>query len=372
MRYFFFAERKSLTLFFSGGWFSAVSLPFFGGLFLFFLRSVLIPSLFYLSVVFPPPRRVQIILARKLARFFWRSNLEPLARDIVYKPRYSGGMNLPDLRFVLHLYFVVMHLHLFFFDKSRAGCFVRYNLGFVLRSLSMWSPSNVSPFAFTPPACYVFVKKFLLDRQMCSLDPIAWKSFKVVFSFVSSSFPVSTLPSMAVERSRAAWSAMSHPRLLGLHRDLHWRAAHEVLPTRRALHRRSLTPSPACPREGCSAEEYAAHVFWDCPFATAVWRRSLPCLHHHLQEEQLTYRLVMHASGMGPWQPEQWRVIWCIVSSVKGALWDARNILVLRREVLRPVAVWRMACKAVGDYYHQDIRRKGLQWATSVWLFDPP
>ena len=45
--------------------------------------------------------------------------------------------------------------------------------------------------------------------------------------------------------------------------------------------------------------------------------------------------LVMHASGIGPWKPEQWRVIWSVVSSIKGTLWDARNIFVMKREVLK-------------------------------------
>jgi hypothetical protein len=49
-----------------------------------------------------------------------------------------------------------------------------------------------------------------------------------------------------------------------------WKACHNILPTKRNLHKRSITPDGLCPVRQC-AEETTGHALWNCPGAQDVW-----------------------------------------------------------------------------------------------------
>ena len=68
------------------------------------------------------------------------------------------------------------------------------------------------------------------------------------------------------------WVFTQQKGLMNRARDINWLALHRRLPVREVLNRHGLTRGSLCPREGCGAEETLEHVFWECGFATKVWR----------------------------------------------------------------------------------------------------
>lgn len=77
------------------------------------------------------------------------------------------------------------------------------------------------------------------------------------------------VPSSPFSRWKTLWGLKIPPKW----RSLLWRAVRDVLPTKLNLIYRHVAASPECPTCGLE-EETVMHVFFNCPMACEVWRRS--------------------------------------------------------------------------------------------------
>lgn len=61
------------------------------------IKSVILPIMLYVSVIFPPPDDWVRKMTRLLFLFFWGGRMEKCAREKITKPRAKGGFGLPKI-----------------------------------------------------------------------------------------------------------------------------------------------------------------------------------------------------------------------------------------------------------------------------------
>lgn len=331
------------------------------------LKAVIVPLLLYVSVVFPPPRNVLLLLIRKVMYFFWRSKCERAKRTVLYKGKEFGGIGMPDLNLILWLKFVCMHLDLCLFKKNKTSCFVRFYLGGILRGLKMYKPVLTQPVAWEAPFFYNGIKKFLINYEICTIETSILKEYKTVLKIVLSRTEICPVRWVPHDVVRRIWKDVSHPSLLNPQKDLVWQVAHDILPVRMTMYRRFLAKSPRCPRSGCGAEESAYHLLWDCEHAKVVWQESSELFGKHTSLKALNSHVVVFGVKIQEMEEKKWITLMILLSCFKYALWKARCLLVLKGKDMSRSDTKRLALFYLKGYYFRDVHARGAEYARDRW-----
>lgn len=91
--------------------------------------------------------------------------------------------------------------------------------------------------------------------------------------------------------------------------------------------------SDVCPKEGCGGIERVIHVFWECRYAKKIWNRMEKMVKGLTGVDRITYEIVLY--GLCDLGKNEERLLWIVVNYIKECLWDVRNILVFRQEVVK-------------------------------------
>ncbi|MGH0160580.1 UNVERIFIED_CONTAM: hypothetical protein FKN15_068537 [Acipenser sinensis] len=247
-------------------------------------------------------------------------------------------------------------------NRCKAALFVRFFLGSYLRFLGILKIPLTVPTAFDMPFIYAVFKKFLKKRQLENIDKDLFLKPKKCFDFVQGREDTCPVRGSLGDPGKA-WRSAAHPVLMNPHKDLAWQVVHEILPVRAVMYDRGMGKSPRCPFQGCGAEETSRHLLWECEAARRLWKKATPLLAVLMEEIPVGEQLVRYGpkkKQKGSWQ------LWCAVNCFKEALYRARNLLVLSKE-LSCRETYEMGLRAVQDYVSRDVNRRCREEPEKVW-----
>ena len=220
---------------------------------------------------------------------------------------------------------------------------------------------------FNPPWFYVRIERGIRRYGLESASKEAWCECKKVLKMMDGREDLEIIGGLSEAKSERVWRNVCVSDLTNRQKDVAWMIVHGCLPTRVFQRRRRLVDSEVCPREGCIGCEDVVHLLWRCVFAKKVWRKMGGLIKGLTGVEDLTYEMVVY--GLCDLGDEKMRLFWLLVNCVKECLWDVRNILVFRSEV---VSVKECAAMIRGRLYFYglcDVKQLGLPRAQETWCF---
>lgn len=334
------------------------------------LKSIILPMLFYIAVVFPPTTHVLKILNRTVFCFFWGTKSEKIRRNVVVKNALLGGKQFPDLNLVLIAKYVVLHVHMCLFGKCTAALFLRFYMGAMLRSFKMYNVPLTVPTVWEMPFNFSLIKKFIVKNELKNIGKEYWEDYRKVIRLVQSKDTICPVRWYTADQVEMIWIEVAHPKLLNMHRDLAWLIVHEALPVRQMMYGRRMAKSPRCPRQGCGAEESAEHLLVNCSFAQHVWTEADIFVKEYCEGETVNEPLILYGKHNVKMNKSKWYVLWAILNSFKDAIWRARNVLVFRNAQLSSSDCVRLAMSILKDYVIKDYRKSGKQAAERMWKLE--
>ncbi|XP_056405584.1 uncharacterized protein LOC130297300 [Hyla sarda] len=150
-------------------------------------------------------------------------------------------------------------------------------------------------------------------------------------------------------------------------KDLAWSCIHECLPCRAFQHRRRMANTAVCPREGCQEPKTVYHLFWTCFYAKREWTKILPLVKKITEIKDLNSAAVFYGCLECPIRTQE-IMAWKIINCVKAALWNARNILLFKHEILSVNDVLALCFSDMYQYFLLD--KKYYPLLARKWYFN--
>lgn len=282
------------------------------------LKADILPSLVFLSYIFPLSARLRKGLSKAIFKFLWGS-YEYVQRVLMYQAVEEGGRDVPclPLKFDV-LFFCNMCSSLVRPVDHKYQYFVRFWFLSTVRHLCSWD--NAVPKAETLPAHYRHARMWSRRHAECKDPALAVDHRKLYHALRAKLGPV-----RLIGVNKEVWARLQ-PKALGNRlRDLNWLVVLNRLPVRDILYRHGISINKFCPRNFCFAVERVGHVFWDCAVAQEVWaqfRKDFVVL------QGLSIKGVLFGEGWQGMGGKDRFLVLLLVSTVKKALWDARCMAV--------------------------------------------
>ena len=278
------------------------------------LKADVLPTLVYLSYIFPMPARLRGGLTRAVFKFLWGS-YEYVQRAQMYQAVLEGGRDVPCLPLKLDvLFFCNLCVALVRPVCHKFQFFVRFWWGGHMRRLCPWD--NKAPRAETLPQQYKHALRWARRHEECR-DSGLVQSHRSLYEALR----IKMRPVRSLGVAREVWRRLQ-PKVLGNGlRDLNWLVVLNRLPVRDILYRHGISVNQYCPRGDCFGVETVTHVFWACSFAQQVWagaKKRFALL------QGLTERGVLFGEGKQGRTRKEQDVATLVVTIYKKALWDAR------------------------------------------------
>jgi len=205
--------------------------------------------------------------------FIWQNKVEAIQRTVLYNSLADGGLELASITYKL-MSFHILHLQrlLNLEEDVKWKYFAIYWIGINLRKFQPSLASNLVPHSLSPPPFYCAVLKSL--RELLNIKPdlvFGTLSTKVVYwEFVNSQVKRPHIESKHPQIDfDTVWSDINWKWVDPSHRDLAWRAAHNVLPVQARLFHFNITNDQYC--SFCHLPEDVLHVFCKCPRIRNLW-----------------------------------------------------------------------------------------------------
>ncbi|XP_078271722.1 uncharacterized protein LOC144602450 [Rhinoraja longicauda] len=222
--------------------------------------------------------------------------MDRVRRATMHKSADNGGKDVPNVALILMATFVCGCIRRSIEPRhvgTKCHYLLRFYLSPVLRRMGLAQmPRNV-PVSWTLPNHLSFVDRFFRTNTFDHKSIGQWSARNVLQALQGndSMDPVAWFPERTAQ---LVWQNASSPVLTNKHQDLAWLAVRGALPVRSFLHRRNLTTSAHCPRDGCYGEETVAHLFKECGFARRVWRGLQGSLSRFIPSSSVTEDSVLY------------------------------------------------------------------------------
>eukprot|EP00061_Rhincodon_typus_P018254 g47354.t1 len=266
--------------------------------------------LLYVVQAWPIPRTCAAAVTRAIFHFIWRSRMDRVCRDIMYKDLDKGGKNVPNATLTLMATFVCGCIKLCVdpqYANTKCHYLLRLYLSPVLRRMGLALLPWNTPSSWTVPYHLSFVEK-LVKRNIFDHKAIRRWSARSIFGTLRVNERVDPVGWFPTQTAKVIWQNASSPELSNKHQDIAWLVVRRALPVRSFMHARTLR------------------------------HRTLPSKTH--TEANITC---------------SWRTI----NAVKDTLWSARNLLVFQLKELTPTECCRLAHSKVQDYMLRDALNRG-------------
>ncbi|KAM3912059.1 uncharacterized protein RB166_020537 [Leptodactylus fuscus] len=230
------------------------------------VKSVIIPMLLYVAMVFPP----SILYIKKITKmcfyFIWGSKMEKLRREVMYKSRENGGRDVPDFFKFFYIKYLSFCFKCFNTDSAFSS-FLRYACGMVFKRWARVSLS--SPVLLCPPKHYAVLERTIRLLKLQQIDPNILKEQKKLTVFSRKEEICERVSGFTEGRARKVWRNVFGKFLANSHKDLAWSVVHQCLPKREFQCRRGLVASARCVR--CGNDESVLHTMWNCGFSQELY-----------------------------------------------------------------------------------------------------
>ena len=307
------------------------------------VKSMLLPLLLFVGVVFVPSRAVLSRLDRMVFRFLVGSGWERVRREWLKRDQGKGGRGVPDFHRFIMCKFVALHVSMCVSSSTKAACLSRFFMGGYLRRLGILKIPLTVPVAFLMPSFYQSVQTFLMKCGLEREGADTLTSFKSLLSVVQGRDPTCPVRGQVLGQAETIWSAVTHPDLFNRHKDMAWLIAHGVLSVRAVMFSRRLARTAECPRDGCTEAETVRHVLWDCRFAQRFWRLALQLLKPLMKGGVLDWQVVLQGGGKKKMTESDWSVLWRALNSCRWTLWVARTVVLMENKTIFPEQAWIIA-----------------------------
>ncbi|XP_060685631.1 uncharacterized protein LOC132818637 [Hemiscyllium ocellatum] len=333
------------------------------------IRCEALSLLLYVSQVWPIPRTCAAAVTRATFQFIWRSKMDPVRRDSLYKDLGNGGKNTPNATLTLMATFVCGCIKLCQdprYANTKCHYVLRFYLSPVLRRMGLASLPRNAPSSWTIPYHLSFVEKFLKKNTFDHKSIRKWSARSVLETLreKESADPVEWFPEQTV---KAIWQNASSPERSNKHQNMAWLVVRRALPVRSFMHAQTLSRTTRCPRSGCGGDETVTHLLLECAYAEEVWRGMQWCLSRFVPSSAMTRDSVLY--GLFPRTHTETNIncAWRIINLVKDALWAVRNLLIFQLKELTPTECCRLAHSKVQDYVLRDALKLGAAAAKARW-----
>lgn len=319
------------------------------------IKADVLPSLLYLSYVFPVPAQLRKVMTQIIFNFMWGGKYEYITRVQMYQPVEEGGRDVPHIPLKMDcLFFCNLCVSLTSPVQHKFQFFVLFWFSVPMRRLIVWD--NRVPKAEQMPEHYKHAVKWskrhvaCQERQMCL-------SHRELYGAIREELG----RGREQVGSKKVWVTVQPKGLDNILKDLNWMGVHKRLAVREVLYRHKLTRNKFCPRDTCMAEETQSHVFWDCPFAAEVWGEMGKVFDLCGARVNLCYEKVMFGLVLGGVGKRVNFLVWLLISLVKKGLWDSRGVLIKSNV--------KGSVRGVVERVKGDIRRR-VKWEVDKWGFN--
>ncbi|OCT66070.1 hypothetical protein XELAEV_18042324mg [Xenopus laevis] len=247
---------------------------------------------------------------------------------------------------------------------------LRYVAGNSLRKYRLGEVDLRKPVCFQTPWFYVRIERCVRRYELKDVKKEEWFESKKVLGMLEARQEMEVVGGLNEEESKKLWKNVNVKELSNRQKDMCWLTVHKCLPTREFQRRRRVVDSEVCPREGCRIVENVNHVLWECGFAKNVWRKLGYFVVGLTGVQFLTLNMFLFGlCDVKSMTKQQERVLWLLMGCVKEVLWDVRNILVFRKEVISVRDCIGMICGKLYVYGIRDKKTLGLENAEGIWKF---
>ena len=333
------------------------------------IRCEVLSGLLYLAQVWPVPPSYATGITRAVFQFIWGSRMDRVRRATMYKSADNGGKSVPNVALILMATFVCGCIRRSVEPRhvgTKCHYLLRFYLSPVLRRMGLAQmPRNV-PVSWSLPPHLSSVERFFRTNTFDHMSIGQWSAQNVLQALQGkdSMDPVAWFPE---QTAQLVWQNASSPELTNKHQDLAWLAVRGALPVRSFLHRRNLTTSARCPRDGCYGVETVAHLFAECGFAQRVWRKMQGSLVRFIPNSSVTEDSVIYGLFPGTHSETDIKCCWKVINSVKDALWSARALFTTQQSEMSVGECCRLAHCRLQEYVLRDALKLGAANAKARW-----
>ncbi len=203
------------------------------------VKSDLLPSLNYLSYVFPVPFWFGRKLEKLVLSFLWKNSTEMVARGQMYRLMRDGGRGVPCIPLKMEAIFCSWAARLASLHKARF--LAQFWLAFPLRSLGNWRGTR--PWSANRPEHYRRAADFIARKPWCLEQSLVLEQRKLYHKL---SEELVEGVEKVVLPYKVSWIRLQPSYLTGFCKDLNWLAALGRLPVRERLYRHGSGRSPMC------------------------------------------------------------------------------------------------------------------------------
>ncbi|XP_031759939.1 uncharacterized protein LOC116411581 [Xenopus tropicalis] len=297
--------------------------------------------------------------------FLWGSRMEKLRREIVYKQQKNGGLDLPNICVFVQLQYWGCIVRILSKD-SCCACMIQYMGGWLFRWWGWQAIELNRPVHFEVPKFYLCLKEFRDTYELEKLG-VEEKNKKVVKQWIRRNERVSNMDGLKSDDSLRLWKKLQKSELAKRQRDVVWMSLHKCLPTREFLGKRGLCRAAVCPVGGYGDVETVDHLFWGCVYAREVRDGLKPLFRELCGLETVTWGTIMF--GLGVANKVKSRVLWLLLGCIKEVLWDVRNLLIFKNQVIGKEMCLNMILGRLYVYYLRDVYHSNATDAEGVWKY---
>lgn len=293
--------------------------------------------------------------------------MEKLKREKVMKGVMNGGKGMVCIETFLVVKYVSMCARLS--EKENvAGCMVKYACGSVLRKYKLCEIDLRKPVCFVAPWFYVRIERCMRRYGLQDVKRDKWCESKKVMQILKEREEMEGIGGLRVAECKKVWKNVCCKGVDNRQKDIAWMGVHGCLPTREFQRRRRFVDSEVCPRLGCRGIERVVHVFWECRYAKKVWKRMEKMIEGLTGVNSVTYEMVLY--GLCDLGRNEERLLWIVVNCIKECLWDVRNILIFKQEVVKVKECVAMVRGRIYNYAYYDYKKLGEKDARKLWILE--
>lgn len=330
------------------------------------IKSVILPIMLYVSVIFPPPDGWVRKMTRLLFLFFWGGRMEKCAREKITKPRAKGGFGLPKIGDFLMLHYWVTLIRTLR-GNGIGKEMMQYLGGRLFTRWGLYRRALEKPQAWVVPQYFLVLTKIWEGWRLGGLGREVGDKKKLKAWIAGEIFP-NGIQYLREKESVQIWKSMSTRGVTNRQRDISWMTFMGCLTTMSFLKSRDLVRSELCPREGCGGVEDVFHLFWNCVFAKEVLGKLKSFLREVVGVVFVREEMVV----LGLWRLEKnaARKAWCFSVVYKEVMWDVRNIWVGRKRLISVEDAVRIFLARMYIVYLFDVKGMGEEEAGRYWKRD--
>ena len=221
------------------------------------VNSLLLSKVWYTAHVYPLPEEFSKRIATEMINFIWKPNYRPIANNVLYNPKNSGGIGLINVLSKAESIFTKTVIKEF--AESKKCDMIQYYMALKLNSLF-----NIrmlpTKFSYSATPYYdLYMDKIRRCHQLKGFPNI--KSREIYGMILPTTQP-------NVEKSylnfnwKNIWKNINFKYINIVDRHILYKYIHEILPNNKKLFNMGSKMSPNC--ETCGIEETNIHMFLYC------------------------------------------------------------------------------------------------------------